>query len=585
MQIFDMQTVMFMSVVVTFFCAIVLTYLWLEKRKRYPGIEYWLIGWLFWVLGSILMTLRGLIPDWASIVVGNLTLLIAIVGLYYGLCRFFGRKSPVWVNIVIIIGLVAFIFVHSYFTFVHNILLYRSFNTSTGMALAFLLGAWLNFSGVSPTMRPVARSVGFSFLLLALLSVFRIFGLLVFPQGANDFFRTSGFDVLMVALITGADIFLVFNLVLLVNQRLFVETQQMEAAISKSERELQAVFKTTAVGFAVLSNRVFKEANDAACRMVGYSRKEIIGNSIRLLYPTEEEFRNNAAVYEEVAQQGTATIESRFLHKNGDILSVILTVAAFDKNDLSLGVVLGIIDNTERKKAEEALREEIKIRARFLDILAHELKGPLSPIMASSGMLADILENSTDERLKKLSGNISSATRTLSSRLDELLESARYSKGEFTLNLQPTDVVKFIHDVVTRYGPFVEQTQHKLIVKVGNTMPKVALDQSRIEQVLINLLSNASKYSQPNTNIELSAGVEGDRLLLKIRDEGKGLSELDQQNIFRPYYRLIQDRKSSPGLGLGLSICKQIVEAHGGVISVTSKPGKGSTFIVSLPLK
>jgi signal transduction histidine kinase len=137
--------------------------------------------------------------------------------------------------------------------------------------------------------------------------------------------------------------------------------------------------------------------------------------------------------------------------------------------------------------------------------------------------------------------------------------------------------------IITRFKPFLTQSQHTLTTELPDDLPEVELDASRMEQVIINLLSNAGKYSYAGGKIHLKAVVENSTLRVDIKDEGSGISAEDMTNLFKPYHRVEQDRKL-PGLGLGLTICKQIVEAHGGKIWADSQLGKGSTFSFRVPL-
>jgi signal transduction histidine kinase len=122
-------------------------------------------------------------------------------------------------------------------------------------------------------------------------------------------------------------------------------------------------------------------------------------------------------------------------------------------------------------------------------------------------------------------------------------------------------------------------------VTISNILPVVNLDPSRMEQVIINLLSNASKFSPEKGKMYFLATLEQNSIVIEIRDEGIGISPEEQARLFQPYHRVEQDRQKFPGIGLGLAVAKQIVEAHGGKIWVTSNAGKGSTFTVEIPLK
>jgi PAS domain S-box-containing protein len=158
---------------------------------------------------------------------------------------------------------------------------------------------------------------------------------------------------LFVLLSAGASAFLFFNLVLMVNRRLYIETEEMEKILNENAMQLQLIFKTTSIGFGILVNRVFREVNDSFCEMIGYSREEIIGTESRKFYPTDEEYHEIGQMYLKIMQLGFVTAETRLLRKDNKIIFVIMSISALDKNDLSKGVVFSIVDITERKHLEE----------------------------------------------------------------------------------------------------------------------------------------------------------------------------------------------------------------------------------------
>jgi PAS domain S-box-containing protein len=366
----DMKTVMIANIVINFVCLIVMLQLWRQNHNKYAGLNLWVADWVLQAGGSLLIALRGTIPNWASMVLSNSMIVGGTLVLYFGLCGFTGKKNSRLLNCAILFYIVVFVLIHIYFTYMHNELFARSLNVSIGLSLACFLGMWLMFRGVSKEIRSIARGTGVAFAVIICISLIRILGFILFPRTNNDYFQSGLFDTLLVLLIMGSVVFLTFNLVLMVNRRLYFETKQMEEAISKSEKELQATFNATSVGFAVLTNRVIKKVNEAGCKMLGYSRQEIMGKDTRIFYPTQEEYQNSAKLYPIIADLGTVTTETRFIRKDGKTINVIMNVSAFDKNDLSLGVVLSLIDITERKQTEEALQEsEEKFRFLFKNML------------------------------------------------------------------------------------------------------------------------------------------------------------------------------------------------------------------------
>jgi PAS domain S-box-containing protein len=267
----------------------------------------------------------------------------------------------------------------------------------------------------------------------------------------------------------------------------------------------------------------------------------------------------------------------------------------------SAGKVIGAIcvtrDVTDRKLAKQKLeemlekekirsqdlQEEAKARLMFIDILAHELRTPITPILASTGVLRDIMTDEPDN-MKKIVDNIYQSSHILYNRLEELLDLARYSRGTFKLNISTFNLRTYLNDVINRYKPGIEQHGQKVDVDIADDLPEASIDASRLEQVILNLLSNASKFSDRDATIYFKAEIDKGGLLVKIIDHGVGISLEEQEHLFQPYYRAEKDRQKFPGIGLGLVVAKQIIEAHGGKIWLDSQPDRGSTFSFTIPL-
>jgi PAS domain S-box-containing protein len=238
------------------------------------------------------------------------------------------------------------------------------------------------------------------------------------------------------------------------------------------------------------------------------------------------------------------------------------------------------------KSQRQELENEAKARGMFLNILGHELRTPLTPLTASSTMLQESWDIVDDGIKKRLINNIQKSALSLGERLEELLDLAKLYRGTFTLKRQRFDLAPLIQKVASGYQ-FLAEQQRKILSleQMGNRLGEIEADPGRLEQVLNNLLSNAIKYSPENTVITLKAQRTEDQVCIEVWDQGIGISPEDQKNLFQPYHRVEQDRTLYPGIGLGLSICKQIVEAHGGKINIQSELGKGAKFIVCLPVQ
>jgi signal transduction histidine kinase len=220
---------------------------------------------------------------------------------------------------------------------------------------------------------------------------------------------------------------------------------------------------------------------------------------------------------------------------------------------------------------------------RFIDTLAHELKTPLTSIIAASGLLAEELVHISDKSTQKLIQTIVQNSSTLEKRLTELLDTVRTGSGKIQLQIEPVDMKSIIQGSCIQVTPLLQGKNHTLSTDLPSTLPLIHGDGPRLEQVMLNLMTNAVKFTPPGGHISISAREEGPNITVSVKDNGIGIPKEEQSRLFQPYSRIQSDRQKQPGLGLGLALAKQVVELHSGKIWVDSESGSGSTFYFTLP--
>lgn len=220
---------------------------------------------------------------------------------------------------------------------------------------------------------------------------------------------------------------------------------------------------------------------------------------------------------------------------------------------------------------------------RFIDTLAHELKTPLTSIIAAAGLLAEELETTADKSCRKLSQTIIQNANTLETRLAELMDIVKTGSGRLQLQLEPVDMKSLITGTCMQISPLLQNKEQDLKMNLPDSLPIIHGDGPRLEQVMLNLMTNAYKFTPKGGHICLKVHKQDSGLVIEVQDDGIGIPQDKQASLFKPYSRLSSDRQSHPGLGLGLALAKQVVELHGGKIWVNSQPGKGSTFSFFLP--
>jgi signal transduction histidine kinase len=237
----------------------------------------------------------------------------------------------------------------------------------------------------------------------------------------------------------------------------------------------------------------------------------------------------------------------------------------------------------EREKRIKLEMEE-KERLQFLNALAHELKTPVTAVVATVGLLIEELDAKTQSPAVRLTQTIIRAIHKLEARLSELLDMARLGTLTFELNLELLDVRPLLQNVVSEQLPFANEKNQSISLDIPSSVPMVLADHRRLEQIVVNLITNAIKFSGENGKIQIKLRRQSDKLVVVVKDDGPGVSEEEQERIFQPYYRIEADRQRFPGLGLGLALSKQLAERHGGSMWIESTAGKGSIFIFSLPI-
>lgn len=300
---------------------------------------------------------------------------------------------------------------------------------------------------------------------------------------------------------------------------------------------------------------------------------------------------------EQHVKQGIRSIIYLPLMTKGEVFAALIIAShrpdAYGQRELALleqvsTQISGAIDNArlyqlERKQRLE-LEEQAQIRSQFIAALTHELQSPLTSMLASGGLLAEQVQKEYPAPVLRLVQNILDSCHSLEAKLGELFDSAKGEVGILKLELEPLDPLPLLQDVASRFSPVIQSKGQSFTLDLPPSLPWIKADGERLEQVLTNLLSNATKFTLKGGNIVLRAQKRGNDLVIQVQDNGIGMPEEKQRRLFEPYYRARLDRQKFPGLGLGLTLCKQLVELHGGKIWVESEEGKGSTFSFSLPL-
>ena len=235
----------------------------------------------------------------------------------------------------------------------------------------------------------------------------------------------------------------------------------------------------------------------------------------------------------------------------------------------------------EKLAHSEAGRESERLRSILLDSVTHDFRTPLTAIKASAQSLLSDAHLDQDSRTELLT-IINEESDRLDRLVGEAAQMAQLDAHAMELNLQPHHISEAIDAALATTQNTL--ARHQVKVNADESLPLVSMDLRLTEEILSQLLDNAGKYSPRGTPIIITAEVQGNMLVTSVADQGPGIDSIDQSMVFDKFYRGRGLRQSVQGTGMGLAIAKAIVEAHGGTISLTTQPGRGSVFSFTLPL-
>ena len=351
-------------------------------------------------------------------------------------------------------------------------------------------------------------------------------------------------------------------------------------------RALVASVKDYAIFMLDPSGRI-ETWNAGAEQTKGYTAEEIIGEHISRFYTPEDLARGlPATLLDAAVRDGRVEDEGWRVRKDGTRFwaDVVITALLDDSGQL-MGFAKVTRDLTERLRAQQEqvrlahAEEAIRLRDEFLSIAAHELRTPLSAVQLQ---LQSLLEGpqGIDPRIRKKVERACRSGDRLVALVDTLLDVSRIATGSLTLAPSSFDLVAAVRDVVERFGEHAEQAAS--VVTVRSAGPVTGTwDRLRIEQVVTNLLGNSLKYAA-GTPVELTVREDGRDAVLTVSDKGPGIPESERERIFGRFERAAEIRHFG-GLGLGLYVARQIVEAHGGEIAIAPARPPGVEFVIRLP--
>jgi PAS domain S-box-containing protein len=371
-----------------------------------------------------------------------------------------------------------------------------------------------------------------------------------------------------------------------VNEKLQLELDERkrtELALERLSRQNQLILNSVGEGLCGLDLQgKITFVNPAAANLLGYSVTELIGQSIYIILPHAKSDNTpykltESPVYASLRDGTIHQVTNEvFWRQNNTTFPVEYVSRPIREAGEIVGAVITFKDITERQVVE-------RMKDEFISVVSHELRTPLTSIHGSLGLLASGLLNPGGDRGQRLLEIAVDSTERLVRLINDILDIERIESGKVKLVQQTCDAADLMIEAAEVMQAIAEQ--HGVNLSVSPVSAQLLADRDRIIQTLTNLLSNAIKFSFQGNTVWLTAQNQGDQILFRVKDRGRGIPADKLETIFERFQQVdVSDSRNHEGTGLGLAICRSIVQHHGGCIWVESTLGEGSTFYFTLPI-
>ncbi len=374
-------------------------------------------------------------------------------------------------------------------------------------------------------------------------------------------------------------------------QQQYEELVVSKAALRGSEIRYRRLFETAKDGILILDNdngRI-SDANPFMSELLGYSHEQFAGKELWEIGLFSDKAANEAAV-RELQEKGYIRYEHLPLETSRGLRVEVEIVANAYREDHHRVIQCNIRDITERSRLEKQMQEQTAALAdlhrrkdEFLAMLSHELRNPLAPIANAVHLLR--LHKNEDLIQQRARSIIERQVTQLTRLVDDLMEVSRITTGRVQLRHDRIVASGIVERAIETVRPLMDQRRHELTVSVAPQPIWLHADAARLEQVVVNLLTNAAKYTDEEGHIWFSVLQEGDECVLRVRDTGVGISPELLPRVFELFTQAERSLdRSQGGLGIGLALVHRLVEMHHGRVDAYSVLGQGSEFIVRLPM-
>ncbi|MEA3224682.1 MAG: PAS domain S-box protein [Planctomycetota bacterium] len=363
-------------------------------------------------------------------------------------------------------------------------------------------------------------------------------------------------------------------------------TERKKAEVQRrlAEERYRVIFENSAVAISMVDEQErLISWNKFMEGLLGMDEEYLYLRPVMSLYPAREWERMRAC---NVRQKGMQHhLETKMVRKDGTEIDVDISLSVLkDSEGKSTGSIGVVRDITERKKAEEKLKETMELKSQFISTVSHELRTPLTAMKEGLGIVLDEVVGQINEKQRKFLDIAKKNADRLNDLINDVLDFQKLKAGRMKLDIQSNDIEDVLSEVHETMALHAKKDGVKLSFASGQELPEARFDRRKIIQVLTNLVSNAIKFTPEKGRVAVNVRHQNEDWVIGVSDTGVGIPKESLRKIFERFYRVQRRREQVQGTGLGLAIVHEIVMMHGGRIEVSSELDRGTTFTVFLPL-
>jgi len=551
--------------------------------RNYQGPGWWVLGFTSIVFGFLLALLRDFISiRLICIILANTLLVLGGFLIYVGVLRFLGKRENfkfiLLIILLLILSLVGF-------TYADDNISVRTALVSGSLAIATFMTSRALLVNKPGNIRNSANFSGSVLAVFSLIFLIRTADALFFTSVDNLFmkgwFQLYGFLTILITLVL-----LTFGLIFMVNQRLRGEISEVQESLALSQQQYQTFMNSTSdIVYLKDDQLCYRMMNTAQAAFFGKSESDLLGKTDLELMPADAADGCHRSD-REVLESGLTKIN---YEKVG---SLIYETRKFPVQLINgkMGVGAFIRNITETRRAEgeielknQQLEQMNAEKDKLFSIIAHDLRSPFNALLGLTELMTDETEMLTLDEIRKAAGMVSKSANSLNNQLGNLLEWSRIQMNVISINPVLLNLKMAVDTELELFKEAAEKKKIRLTNLISETI-QVSADKQMLHSILRNFLANAIKFTKPIGEVTLTAKWEPDDVVeISISDTGIGMSPEILNKLFTLNAKISRKgTEGEPSSGLGLIICKELVEKQGGRIWVDSEEGKGSTFFFTL---